>query len=123
MPNSTPLGQFTPPSEAFSTGSETAEGAASNLQLFISNMIGMLTILAGMFFIFYFMLGAFSWVTAGGDAGKVSKARDQIIQGAIGLVLIVAAYGIIGLLGRVVGLDILRPGMAILNLVPGATTP
>ena len=113
----TSLGTLKPPSTAYSTGSEENAVAVANLEGFISAMIGLLTILAGVFFIVYFLMAAFKWLTAGGDSGKVSKARDQILQGVIGLVVVVAAYAVIGLIGTVLGLDLLNPGKEIINLI------
>jgi hypothetical protein len=80
-----------------------------SLEVFISRIIGFLTTLAGIFFIVYFFLGALSWITAGGDTGKIQKARDQIVQGVIGLIVIVGAYAVVGIIGSVIGIDILNP--------------
>ncbi|NCN45611.1 MAG: hypothetical protein COU63_03690 [Candidatus Pacebacteria bacterium CG10_big_fil_rev_8_21_14_0_10_36_11] len=110
--NTIDLGGFTPPTDAYSKGSgSSANGAQAlkNLELFISNIIGFMTALGGIFFVIYFVLGAFEWISSGGDKGKVEKARNRMMNGAIGLVLMVAAYGIIGLLGSFVGLDLLNP--------------
>lgn len=85
---------------------DTALTAAETL---ISRIIGFLTVLAGIFFIIYFILGALSWVTAGGDQSKIQKARDQIVQGVIGLIVIVGAYAVVGIIGSVVGINILNP--------------
>lgn len=114
------LGTFTPPTKAFSEGSDTAKGAAGNLELLLSTTFSALTVLGGIFFIIYFVLAAFSWVSAGGDASKVGKARDKMILAVIGLVFLVMSYGLIGLIGSVVGLDLLRPGRTILNIAPTA---
>jgi hypothetical protein len=111
------LGTFQPPTEAFSKGSEDASGvgAAQNLEKLISNGVGGLTMLAGLFFIFYFVMGGLNWVTAGGEQGKITKARDQMIQAVIGLVVIVMAYGLIGIVGKFVGLNILTPADTFIN--------
>lgn len=114
-------GGFQPPTKAYSENSLTTDGVLSNLELFISNIIGFLTVLAGLFFIFYFILAAFNWVTAGGEQSKLQKARDQMINGVIGLILIVAAYGVIGLIGSVIGLDLLNPADQVRLILP--TTP
>jgi len=111
-------GGFKPPTDAYSETGQTTEGTLSNLELFISNIIGVLTLLAGIFFIIYFILGAFKWVTAGGDSGKVGKARDEMVQGVLGLIIIVMAYGIIGIVGSILGLDILNPAAVLETLVP-----
>jgi len=107
------LGGFTPPTNAYSKGSgATADGAGAikNLELFVSNIIGFMTALGSVFFVIYFVLGAFEWITSGGDKGKTEKARNRMMNGALGLVLLVASYGIIGLVGSFVGLDLLNPG-------------
>jgi hypothetical protein len=40
------------------------------------------------------LLGGFKWMTAGGNEDKVSEARKLIISGVVGLVIIMAAFGI-----------------------------
>ena len=57
----------------------------------------------------YFTLGGLKWLTAGGDKTKVSEAQNQMTQGVIGLVAIVAALFITGLVGNILGIDILNP--------------
>ncbi len=113
-------GGFKPATTAYSEAAPTETGTLTNLELFISNVIGILTVLAGIFFIIYFILGAFKWVTAGGDAGKVGKARDEMVEGVLGLIIIVMAYGLIGIIGTMLGLDILNPQNVIQNnnLIP-----
>lgn len=116
------LGGFRPPTDAYSEGSATSpESAASNLELFVSNIVGFMTVLAALFFIIQFVIAAFSWVSSGGDSSKVQKARDKMIQGVLGLIIIVAAYSIIGLIGTIIGLDLINIGDQIINLDPLAT--
>lgn len=112
-------GGLQPPIEnAYTEGVTQGTTALSSVELFISNVIGILTTVAGIFFIVYFVMGAFKWVTAGGESSKVQKARDQMIQGVLGLVLIIAAYGVIGVIGAIIGLDILQPAAILENLLP-----
>jgi hypothetical protein len=115
-------GGFTPPTDAFSTGrfnsaEASGQGALNNLELALSNLIGLLTVVAGIAFIVYFFLGAFKWITAGGDSGKVGKARDEMVNGTIGLIVIVAAYGVVGLIGSIVGIRLLNPGEQLMILI------
>jgi uncharacterized protein HemY len=91
--------------------------ALNSLTNFISQLFGVMTVLAGLFFIVYFVMGAFKWTAAGGDSGKVQKARDQMVQGVLGLILIVASYSIIGLIGTILGLEILDPMKAIGDII------
>ena len=92
-------------------GSDSAEdgNALTNLETIISRLIGALTVLASIFFIVYFVLGAFTWVTAGGDASKIQKSRDQMVQGVMGMIVIVISYAVVGMIGTVIGIDILNP--------------
>ncbi len=113
------LGSFEPPVENdFTRGSDSATTAFSNLEVIISNVIGLMTVLAGLFFLFQFITAALSWVTSGGEKGKLEAARNKMLNAAIGLAIVVASYAIIGLVGRVVGLNLLEPAAMLEGLVP-----
>lgn len=113
-------GGFSPPTAAYSEGSAEGGGSVSNMEIFLSNLIGFLTILGAIFFIFYFVQGALQWILAGGDSGKIQKARDTMLNGVIGLIVIVAAYSLIGVIGSVIGLEILNPSSMIQSIIPKA---
>lgn len=113
------IGSIQPVNEARVPESLTNEGFVSSLELYISDIIGALTILAILFFVVFSFLAAFEWATAGGDSSKVEKAKNRFIWGTLGIILIVASYAIIGLIGSLVGVDILNPGDLIQNIVPG----
>jgi hypothetical protein len=81
----------------------------SALESLISTLIGAITAVAGIAFILYFVLGAFGWITAGGDKTKVESAQKQITNALMGLVIVVVAYFIISIVGSLLGLDILNP--------------
>ncbi len=118
-----PLGKIVPATAAYNTGSDTSAGAIKNMELLISNMVGLFTIVGGLAFLVYFFMGAFNWITSAGDKGKLEKARGHMVDGAIGMIIMVASYSAIGLIGSVIGFDLLSPGQEIMKLVPGATTP
>ncbi|NCS97858.1 MAG: hypothetical protein GW762_04690 [Candidatus Pacebacteria bacterium] len=111
-------GGFNTQDAPFTEGIETNEGALSNLELFISNSIGVLTVFASIFFIVYFLIAALSWVTSGGDSGKLQTARERMLHGVLGLVIVVAAYGIIGLIGSIIGFNLLEPASKLIDLAP-----
>lgn len=83
----------------------------------LSNIIGLITILAGLFFVIYFLIAGFDWVQASGDAGKVDKAKNKMINGAIGLLVVIIGMGIVGIIGGVFGLDLLRPDRVFLQML------
>lgn len=82
-----------------------------------SNLIGLLTVLGGVFLVIYFLLAAFEWIQAGGDAGKVEKAQQRMVNGAIGMLVMIIAFGIIGIIGGVFGIELLNPGQVFLELI------
>lgn len=115
----TSLGGFRPVgNNSINQGSNTNAQVLTNLELFISQLLGLLTVVASIFFIVNMMLAAVNWVTAGGDSGKISKARDAMIQNTIGLIIVVGSYGVIGLIGSIVGLSLLRPAEVLQQIVP-----
>ncbi len=91
------------------TGQYQQAPTPTMLETFISSMVGILTAVAGIAFLLYFMLGALSWITAGGDKGKTESAQKQMTNAAIGLIAIVVAYFIAAIIGGVLGIDILQP--------------
>lgn len=113
------LGTLDAPSNSFGGGIAIQDPTAtlSSLETILSVIIGTLTVVASIFFVIFFFLAAFKWQTAGGDAAKVQKARDEMVQGVIGMILIVAAYGIIGIIGSIIGVRFLEPAELIRNMV------
>ncbi|PIY80948.1 MAG: hypothetical protein COY80_00050 [Candidatus Pacebacteria bacterium CG_4_10_14_0_8_um_filter_42_14] len=113
------FGSFKAPVDnVYTKDAATSTNAFTILEKFFSNLLGILTVLGSIFFIVNFILGAFSWITAGGESGKIETARNRMMQSAIGLVIIVAAYGIVGIIGTIVGIDILNPAKMLIELVP-----
>lgn len=74
-----------------------------------SMVVTTFTVIGGLAFAIFFTLGGLKWLTAGGDKTKVQEAQNQMTQGVIGLVAIVAGLFITGLIGGVLGIDILNP--------------
>lgn len=82
----------------------------------IQNIVGIMTIVAGIWFIFQVIIGGIGWLTAGGDKAKVESAQKKITQGIIGLAIVIIAIFLIDLIGTLLGLEILRPGQFIVNI-------
>jgi len=87
-----------------------------------STILGFLTALGGLASFLYLVMGALSWITSGGDKAGMEKARGQITNAMIGLVIIVAAWSIVFLIGGVLGIDIVNPQNLIKKLDPNNTT-
>ena len=80
-------------------------GAAGNnigLLIFISNMIKLASVIAGIWVMFNFIFAGFTYITANGDSSAYSKIGEKLSLSVSGLVLIVAAYTIAGILGLII---------------------
>ena len=49
----------------------------------------------GLIAVIVMLYGGFRWMTAGGNEDRVSKAKQTIIAGAIGLAVVMASYAIV----------------------------
>lgn len=99
-------------------GFSAVTNVGTTLATIISNILGFLTIIAGLWFTIQFILGATAWISSGGDKGKTQQAKDKITQAVIGLAIVVAAYSIAGLVGSILGLDFLNIGAALKLITP-----
>lgn len=68
-------------------------------QSFLSAFIGVGFVVGVLVFIFVLVLGAISWITAGGDKGKLEDARKRITSAIIGILILFGFYVIVNLLG------------------------
>jgi hypothetical protein len=100
------IGKFQDPANATGTGLETL----------ISTIMGVLTAISSLGFLIYFVLGGLQWVTAGGKQDAVQKAQKQMTDAVIGLIIVIVAYFIAGIVGYILGIDILNPATIINSL-------
>lgn len=75
---------------------------------FISMTIGVMTIVAFIWFVFVFITGAISIIGAGGDKQAMETAKKKITTGLIGVVVVIAAIFIIDLVGTIFGIKFLN---------------
>ena|SRR5258708_378204 len=76
----------------------------------LSKVIGVMTVVAFIWFTFMVVSGAIRIIGSGGDKAGVEGARKQITTGIIGVIVVIAAIFIVSLLGRILGVNnILNP--------------
>ena len=73
----------------------------------IAATIGLVSIIAFIWFLFVLITGALAVISSGGDKQKVAEARGRITTGLIGVVVIIAGVFIADLIGELLGIDIL----------------
>ncbi|KKS78248.1 MAG: hypothetical protein UV74_C0001G0095 [Candidatus Woesebacteria bacterium GW2011_GWB1_43_14] len=98
-------------------GSEA--GAVGLFIAFISGLIGLMTIIAGLWFLFNIFFGAIGIIGAGGDAKKMEGAQAKLTTGIIGIVVVISAIFIVDFIGSFLGLELLNPIRYLETIVPG----
>lgn len=89
-----PLGSAFPEASAYSS-------VTAGLPLFISNIVRLITIVSGLWVFANIVLAGFLFITASGEAEKVARAWNIIWQSLVGLVVVVAAFIITGILSMI----------------------
>lgn len=87
------------------------------LPAFISNIITIIFVAAGLFAFFNLMIAGFSYISAAGDIKKIEAATQSINMSLMGLVIMVAAAAITGIVSY------LLFGSATAILSPSITGP
>ncbi|MCL5411819.1 MAG: pilin [Patescibacteria group bacterium] len=75
----------------------------------ISNLISAATVIAGLIFLAFLIVGGIKYATSGGDKVAAESARNTITNALIGLIIVVAATFIVALVQAVLGINILSP--------------
>ena len=60
----------------------------------VVNLIKLALSFLGLIAVIIIMAGGFRWMTAGGNEDAVAAARSMIINGIIGIIIVLAAWGI-----------------------------
>lgn len=80
-------------------GTEAGAELAKNGEIFTTYFIFLWRAfinIGGIAVLIYFLWGAFEWITAGGDSGKLGNARNRMLHAAIGLIILVSSFTILG---------------------------
>lgn len=70
-------------------------GTSGNLKDTIIGIINAVIGVLGVVAVVVIIIGGIGYMTSSGDAGKVKKAKDTILYGVIGLVIVVLAFAIV----------------------------
>src|SRR3989344_6027001 len=96
------FGTIKPPSEILPLIQKGGEGAGG-ISLFLSNLVLLVYMIAGVVFVFMLLWGAFQWITSGGEKEAIASARGRIINAIIGIVLFAIAFAVIQVIGLFTG--------------------
>lgn len=97
------IGQISPPPGvdvqnefAQNSGAVPSDGIA--IFFFLSNMVKIVSVVAGVYVMYNLVMAAFTYLTGQGKAESHTKVRDLLTMSAVGLLLIVLAYTITAVL-------------------------
>jgi len=85
----------------------------------LSNVLGIMTIGAGIWFLFQAIIAGYGYMSAGGDRERIQTAGRKLTNALIGIAVVAAAYGLLALLSSFVGIEFLKIGPIIESLTPG----
>lgn len=68
---------------------------------YVTVIIRAFIIIAGLFTLWSFLSGGFTFITAGGDKGKISEATNKITMSVVGLVVIAASFIITAIISKI----------------------
>lgn len=80
-------------------GTADSSEAASDGTVFLSYLVSLWETfinIGALLVLFYFVWGAFEWITAGGESGKLEKARLRMMHAVVGLLILVSSFVILG---------------------------
>ncbi|MFA5024741.1 MAG: hypothetical protein WC523_07385 [Patescibacteria group bacterium] len=107
--------------EGFGAWAEFGDNPSTLLTEIISKILGILTIFAGIWFLFQAIMAGYSYLSAGGDKARIENAWRKLTNALIGLAIVVAAYGLIALLGTFLGVKFLEIGDLLDSISPNGT--
>ncbi len=85
-----------------------ATNASITFSNMISSVIGVLTIVAVIWFLFLLITGAIGYMSSGGDKSAIEAAGKRITSAIIGFIVVIASIFILKLIGYLLGVDFLN---------------
>lgn len=78
-----------------------AGGNVTGLTIFISAILRLLIIVAGIYALLNFIFAGYQFMTAGGDPKGIEKAWGRIWQSLVGLILVVGSFLLAAVIGQI----------------------
>jgi len=83
---------------------ENKEASTLKFEGYITTIIGVLTVVGIIWFTLQIILSGFAFMQSNGDPKKMEKAQQQLTQSIIGIILVVGATILVGLIVKILGL-------------------
>ena len=96
-----PLGEFIPTEE---------DPGTTVFTKFLSTFVGIMTVIAFIWFLYNIFMGAIAWIGSEGDKAKLQSAQKRITHAIVGLIIVISALFIIRIIGAIFDIDLLNIG-------------
>lgn len=83
----------------------SAGSGTTVVEKLLSNIIGVLTIVAVVYFAIQIILAGYSFISAQGDEKQVASARKRLTDGVLGMTIVVVAMGLGALIATLLGIQ------------------
>ncbi len=100
LAQASPWGKISPPPGVAKYQGLVAPGEIGII-IFASNMIKLITVIAGIWALFNLVLAGFKYITSSNDVKAVETAWQSIYMSLIGLLIIVSAFTIAAIIGLI----------------------
>ncbi|NTW22462.1 hypothetical protein HGA34_02860 [Candidatus Falkowbacteria bacterium] len=69
-------------------------GDPTDIRVIVARMINILLGFLGIIFTVLVVYAGYQWMTSGGDSSKIGEAKKRVTAGVIGLIIILASWGV-----------------------------
>ncbi|MEK7163967.1 MAG: hypothetical protein AAB768_02365 [Patescibacteria group bacterium] len=95
----------------------TGATAGIKFNRFFSISVGVMTVVAGIWFMIQIFLAGIEWLSSSGEKQAVQNAQKKISHSIIGLLIVVISFGLMVTIGNIFGINLLAPGNIIYHLL------
>lgn len=81
---------------------QNVTGAPGGPVVFITNVLRLIFVVAGVYAFFNFIIAGFQYMSSGGDSKKLEEALNRIWYSLLGLIVIIASFALASLIGYIV---------------------
>ncbi|GAG00420.1 unnamed protein product [marine sediment metagenome] len=90
-------------------GEVVAEGGGGQVVAnIISSLLSVALVVGAIALLLFLVWGALEWITAGGDSGKIEKARTRITQSIVGILVLSSVIAIFMIVQNILGVSLIN---------------
>ena len=88
----------------------TEGGGGQVVANIISSLLSVALVVGAIALLLFLVWGAIEWITAGGDSGKIEKARTRITQSIVGILVLSSVIAIFMVVQNILGVSLINFG-------------